>query len=78
MYDAFSEATRWGQLTEINYVNELNRKIIFDELDDVFLMQEALHEKKISDIAASYDADALRKGIVVRRGKKNYNKVILK
>jgi len=51
MYDAFSEATRWGQLTEINYVNELNRKIIFDELDDVFLMQEALHEKKISDIA---------------------------
>ena len=35
-------------------------------------------DQKISDIAASYDADALRKGIVVRRGKKNYNKVILK
>ncbi len=35
-------------------------------------------DQKISDIAASYDAEALRKGIVVRRGKKNYNKVILK
>ena len=35
-------------------------------------------DQKISDIAASYDTDALRKGIVVRRGKKNYNKVILK
>ena len=35
-------------------------------------------DQKISDIAACYDADALRKGVVVRRGKKNYNKVILK
>ena len=33
---------------------------------------------KIADIAASFDADALRRGIVVRRGKKNFNKVILK
>ena len=33
---------------------------------------------KVSDISASYDADALRKGIVVRRGKKNFNKVVLK
>ena len=35
-------------------------------------------DAKVSDIAAGYDADALRKGIIVRRGKKNYNKVILK
>ena len=33
---------------------------------------------KVSDIAASYDAEALKNGIVVRRGKKNYNKVQLK
>ena len=35
-------------------------------------------DAKISDIAEAYDADALRKGIVVRRGKKNFNKVLLK
>ena len=35
-------------------------------------------DNKVTDIAASYDAEALRKGIIVRRGKKNYNKVILK
>ena len=35
-------------------------------------------EAKVDDIAARYDADALRKGIIVRRGKKNFNKVILK
>ena len=37
-----------------------------------------VEDAKVSDIAASYDADALRKGINVRRGKKNFNKVILK
>ena len=35
-------------------------------------------DAKVADIAASFDADALRKGIMVRRGKKSYNKVVLK
>ena len=35
-------------------------------------------ESKIKDFAASYDAASLRKGILVRRGKKNYQKIILK
>ena len=38
----------------------------------------AVDDAKIDDIAASFDADSLRKGIVVRRGKKNYNRVVLK
>ena len=33
---------------------------------------------KVNDIAASYDADALRVGVVIRKGKKNFNKIILK
>ena len=35
-------------------------------------------DAKVSDIAASYDGESLRKGIVVRRGKKNFCRVILK
>ena len=35
-------------------------------------------DAKVADIAAAYDADTLRSGIMVRRGKKNFNKVILK
>ena len=35
-------------------------------------------DAKVSNIAASYDTDTLRKGIIVRRGKKNFNKVVLK
>ena len=51
LYNAFSEATKWGQLTGINFVCDLNEKIINENFEDVFLMQEALHEKKIADIA---------------------------
>ena len=38
----------------------------------------AVDDAKVDDIAASFDADVLRRGIVVRRGKKNYNRVVLK
>ena len=34
--------------------------------------------EKVSDIAASFDAQVLRNGLVLRRGKKNYNKIVLK
>ena len=51
MYDAFAEATRWGQLMDVNFVCDLNERIIYDNVRDMFLLQEALHEKRISDIA---------------------------
>ncbi len=53
LYDAFREATRWGQLMNVNFVCDLNEKIIDGSISDLFLLQEALHEKKISDIADS-------------------------
>ncbi len=37
-----------------------------------------VEDVKVTDIAASYGADALRAGMVVKRGKKNFNKVVLK
>ncbi len=53
LYDAFSEATKWGQLMQVNYVTDLNEKISRGETKDLYLLQEALHEKKIADIADS-------------------------
>ena len=35
-------------------------------------------DAKVSDISAAYDSEALSAGIVIRKGKKNFNKVILK
>ena len=51
LYNAFSEATKWGQLMNVNFVCDLNERIIFDRSEDMILMQEALHEKRISNIA---------------------------
>lgn len=37
-----------------------------------------VNDEKITDIGRNFPAEALRNGLIVRRGKKNYNKVILK
>ena len=34
-------------------------------------------EQKVTDIAASYSAEQLKAGILIKRGKKNFNKVVL-
>ncbi len=51
LYDAFAEASKWGRIMDINFVEDLNTRIDEDRMLDSYLMQEALHEKKISDIA---------------------------
>ena len=51
LYDAFSEATLWERLMGVNFVSDLNNKIKSNEAKDMVMLQEALHEKKISDIA---------------------------
>ncbi len=38
----------------------------------------SVNDEKVADISASFDADALKNGIVIKRGKKNFNKLILK
>ena len=51
LYDAFSEATRWGRILNVNYAADLNEKIVKGEFKDLVLLSEALHEKKIAEIA---------------------------
>ena len=38
----------------------------------------SVNDEKITDINATFSADALREGVVIKRGKKNFNKVVLK
>ena len=51
LYNAFSEANRWGQIMNVNFVCDLNERILYDDVAEMVLMQEALHEKKIAEIA---------------------------
>ena len=36
------------------------------------------NDEKVDDIARAYTADELRAGVILRRGKKNFNRVVLK
>ena len=36
------------------------------------------NEEKVTDIATRFDADSLKNGVVLKRGKKNFNKIVLK
>lgn len=51
LYDAFSEANRWSKLLNVTSVADLNQKIAKHDYEELIMLQEALHEKKISDIA---------------------------
>ena len=36
------------------------------------------NDEKVDDIARAYTGDELRAGVILRRGKKNFNRVVLK
>lgn len=51
LYQAFGEQTRWDALLGVNYVADLNDKIESGEYKELIQLSEALHEKKIAEIA---------------------------
>lgn len=51
LYGAFGEEIRWMKLLKTRYLPDLNRVIDEGGTRDLILLSEALHEKKISDIA---------------------------
>ncbi len=52
LYDAFSEATKWCRITKVNNAADLNTLVKNDEYKDLILLSEALHEKRVAEIAA--------------------------
>lgn len=51
LYQAFGEQTKWDKLLGVNYVADLNEKIESGEYRELIQLSEALHEKKIAEIA---------------------------
>ncbi|MDY6037570.1 MAG: TGS domain-containing protein [Eubacterium sp.] len=51
LYQAFAEQTSWERLLGVSYVADLNEKIEADEFKSLVQLSEALHEKKIAQIA---------------------------
>ncbi len=51
LYEAFSEEKSWENLMGVNEVSTLNQKVLNHDYKEMILLSEALHEKKIADIA---------------------------
>lgn len=51
LFQTLKEADQWGSTLEIDTVGALNDAIVAGRMNDIILIQEALQEKKISNIA---------------------------
>lgn len=51
LYQVFGEAKKWDRLMKISYVWDLNEKVESGEYKEIIQISEALHEKKIAQIA---------------------------
>jgi uridine kinase len=51
LFEAINESENWLKKLEIRNVGEINKSIINGRISNIIKIQEALHEKKISDIA---------------------------
>ena len=51
LYDAFSEATRWCRIMKVSNAADLNILVKQKNCKDLILLSEALHEKRIAEIA---------------------------
>lgn len=53
MYEVFQEFIEWNKILEVMTVGDLNSKFVNGRADNLIKISEALHEKKISQIADS-------------------------
>ena len=51
LYRTFGEQSRWGKLMGIHYVSDLNKKIKEGKFKELIQLSEALHERRIVEIA---------------------------
>ncbi len=51
LYDAFGKEYKWLRLLKANFLSDINRIVEAGETRDMILLAEALHEKKIAEIA---------------------------
>ncbi|HIX16237.1 MAG TPA: nucleoside kinase [Candidatus Hungatella pullicola] len=53
LFQVLKESVRWGKQLQVSHVGELNEQISMGNINQLILIQEALQEKKIAEIAAS-------------------------
>ncbi len=65
LYKTLSEASKWGQMVDVDTVGALNDVIAHGGATDLILVQEALQEKKIAQIADTIASGAHYKFVMI-------------
>ncbi len=65
LFATLQESNQWGHTMEIETVGALNEQITKGNINDIILVQEALMEKKIADIAEMIKSSGDRKFIMI-------------
>lgn len=65
IFQVQKESMKWGEMLEVPTVGALNDYIVHKDIHDLILIQEALQERKISDIARQIAEDRDKKLILI-------------
>ena len=65
LFQVLKESVKWGKCLDESHVGSLNEKIAAGKLNELILIQEALQEKKIAEIAAKIGADRSKKFVMI-------------
>ncbi len=65
LFRTLKESKRWGEKLDVTTVGDLNETIVNGRLMELILIQEALMEKKLGDIAAMIAADRKKKLVML-------------
>lgn len=65
LFQTLQEASGWGRMVDVDTVGALNDVIAHGGISDLILVQEALQEKKIAEIAEQIAGDSGKKFIMI-------------
>ncbi|MDF2888922.1 MAG: ATPase [Lacrimispora sp.] len=65
LYKVLKESVKWGERLNVSHVGALNEVIAAGDINELLLIQEALQEKKIAEIAARIGTDRSKKFVMI-------------
>jgi uridine kinase len=65
LYHVLKESVKWGERLNVSHVGALNERIAEGNINELILIQEALQEKKIAEIAEKIVADPSKKFVMI-------------
>ena len=65
LFNVMKESSKWSEMLNVETVGDLNEIIVNGRINELILVQEALQEKKLADIAQTIAGDHSKKFIMM-------------